>query len=423
MSIEVAQSLIPGSANTTLDARSRVTTLAEIPDIKLPALGAIFFCVETGKHYKITKLKSKLIGPLQTAEAAVDEYEELPDKNDLPGAGQLLPAGGTKDQVLARDADGAAVWVDPATTEDGQLLPGGGTTGQVLTRVTEGGAAWSDPPQVDDDRLVPPGGTTGQVLTPAGWATLEVDNTLEEAYLEVRIPQRSDGHALFIRVTLNRDGFEPIIWFSATDSARFWTGLEWIDSPSSFGGGQYGGMLVIAAHTLDGYAPGAWGYRAESLIYDAESSSYVMANDDESGILLAEARVEFPAIPAEIPEAVKDLGELTDAGDVIGTRAAEVVNAALYPSWKTLTYAASLAIKSADGPLQTLSLTGDVTLTAPSLSRSIPALILEIETQNLYSVKIGTLELVAAGAATRVQIMWYWRNSGSVGRYPVVVLS
>ena len=76
--IETAGALIPGQTDTPLDVRSRVAALTDVADIANPVLGGIFYCVETGKHYKITALKNKVIGALTVADAAVDTYEELP---------------------------------------------------------------------------------------------------------------------------------------------------------------------------------------------------------------------------------------------------------------------------------------------------------------------------------------------------------
>ena len=75
--IETAGALRPGLVNTPLDERSRVALLADAADIANPALGGVFYCVETGKHYRITGLKAKTIGALTVADAAVDTYEEL----------------------------------------------------------------------------------------------------------------------------------------------------------------------------------------------------------------------------------------------------------------------------------------------------------------------------------------------------------
>ena len=75
--VKTAGGLIPGTVDTPLDARSRVSAEAEIMNIENPVLGALVFCSGNGKYYKITALKSKQIGPLTVENAAVAEYEEL----------------------------------------------------------------------------------------------------------------------------------------------------------------------------------------------------------------------------------------------------------------------------------------------------------------------------------------------------------
>ena len=69
--------LLPSTADTPLDARTRVETLADVANMQNPELGGIFYCVETGKHYKITALTSKTIGAIDVENAAVDTYEEF----------------------------------------------------------------------------------------------------------------------------------------------------------------------------------------------------------------------------------------------------------------------------------------------------------------------------------------------------------
>lgn len=76
--IETSGALRPGTSNTPLDQRTRVNTLSEISSIELPYLGQIVFCLEDQKYYKITGLKSKIIGALTVPEAAVDTYEAIP---------------------------------------------------------------------------------------------------------------------------------------------------------------------------------------------------------------------------------------------------------------------------------------------------------------------------------------------------------
>lgn len=79
MATKTTGNLIPSAVNTPLDARARVATLADVANMQNPELGGIFYCVETGKHYKITALTSKTIGAIDVENAAVDTYEALPD--------------------------------------------------------------------------------------------------------------------------------------------------------------------------------------------------------------------------------------------------------------------------------------------------------------------------------------------------------
>ena len=118
--------LIPSTVNTPLDARARIAALADVATIENPALGGIFYCVATGKHYRITSLKSKVIGALTVENAAVDTYEALPDASDVTALEQSIsgkaPADHTHDfgayaevtkfEVYATDA------VIPAGTVD-----------------------------------------------------------------------------------------------------------------------------------------------------------------------------------------------------------------------------------------------------------------------------------------------------------------
>ena len=111
--------LIPSTVNTPLDARTRIAALADVASIENPVLGGIFYCVATGKHYRITALKSKAVGPLTVENAAVDTYEAIPEQSDLSG---FAPADHThnfgayaevtKFEVYATDA------VIPAGTVD-----------------------------------------------------------------------------------------------------------------------------------------------------------------------------------------------------------------------------------------------------------------------------------------------------------------
>lgn len=83
MSIEVAGSLIPGTTDTPLDARTRIAALADAANVENPFVGMEFFCVATGKKYRVLALKSKTIGALEVPNAQIDSYELIPGKADL----------------------------------------------------------------------------------------------------------------------------------------------------------------------------------------------------------------------------------------------------------------------------------------------------------------------------------------------------
>ena len=87
MATSTKGNLLPNTVNTPLDARTRVETLADAANIQNPELGGIFYCVETGKHYKITALTSKTVGALEVENAAVGSYEEF------GGISDQLPEG------------------------------------------------------------------------------------------------------------------------------------------------------------------------------------------------------------------------------------------------------------------------------------------------------------------------------------------
>lgn len=73
----IPNSFIPDSVNTPLDVRSFVQQLSDAYAIQNPCLGGIFYCAATQKHYYITGLKAKTIGPLSVSDAAVDTFQEL----------------------------------------------------------------------------------------------------------------------------------------------------------------------------------------------------------------------------------------------------------------------------------------------------------------------------------------------------------
>ena len=128
--IKVAGSLIPTGVNTPLDKRSRVATLAEIANLGNPVLGAIFYCEEDHKHYKITRLKSKTIGPAVVENAAVDSYEEFGgNPEEIAGINASLEELRSS---LAGKADASAVSALDVRVQTGEKMLGAVTENQSI---------------------------------------------------------------------------------------------------------------------------------------------------------------------------------------------------------------------------------------------------------------------------------------------------
>ncbi len=83
--IEIAGALMPGSLNTPLDARSRVDNLEDIYSIQNPYEGLPVYVSAEKKSYIINGLTSKKIGAVTVADAAVDTFELIPDREMIVG--------------------------------------------------------------------------------------------------------------------------------------------------------------------------------------------------------------------------------------------------------------------------------------------------------------------------------------------------
>ena len=84
-----AGALIPGTADTPLDDRTRVATLADIADVEMPFVGMEIYCVATAKKYRVVSLKNKTVNGVVVANLAVDEYVELSDRPSVAGCASL----------------------------------------------------------------------------------------------------------------------------------------------------------------------------------------------------------------------------------------------------------------------------------------------------------------------------------------------
>jgi len=84
-----AGALIPGTADTPLDDRTRVASLTDVADIEMPFVGMEFYCVETQKKYRVLSLRNKTVNGVVVAAMAIDEYVELADRPTVASCATL----------------------------------------------------------------------------------------------------------------------------------------------------------------------------------------------------------------------------------------------------------------------------------------------------------------------------------------------
>lgn len=87
-------------------------------------------------------------------------------------------------------------------------------------------------------------------------------------------------------------------------------------------------------------------------------------------------------------------------------------------SWSTLQWAASITLSGTNGPRQKLTMSGNTTITAPTLSATYTELTLEIVKTSSYSFTIGG---VTTTADETTLLSWYWDGSNT-RRLPNVYL-
>ena len=67
----------PSTKNTPTDVRTRIESISEVELIPLPFVGMIFFVKDEEQFYVVKSLKGKKIGPIETPDSLVDEFEPL----------------------------------------------------------------------------------------------------------------------------------------------------------------------------------------------------------------------------------------------------------------------------------------------------------------------------------------------------------
>lgn len=67
----------PITADTPMDARTRIETLDDIYNIPMPYIGMLVYVKDTGKRYEVLTLKDKKVGLKVTKDALVDTFQEV----------------------------------------------------------------------------------------------------------------------------------------------------------------------------------------------------------------------------------------------------------------------------------------------------------------------------------------------------------
>ena len=75
MAILIKESLQMSVANTPLDGRTTIATIADIANIAKPNKGLIFYVEDEDRYYRVLTLKSKQNGLFTEPNAAIDSYE------------------------------------------------------------------------------------------------------------------------------------------------------------------------------------------------------------------------------------------------------------------------------------------------------------------------------------------------------------
>lgn len=78
--ILVGGGLIPTLTDTPLDTRGRIDNPDQLTDVEMPFVGMEIYCTGTRRKYRVLSLKSKSIGGVNIADAAIDEYVEVFDR-------------------------------------------------------------------------------------------------------------------------------------------------------------------------------------------------------------------------------------------------------------------------------------------------------------------------------------------------------
>lgn len=358
----IASAVLPGSVDTPLDARSRVSGVPDILNIENPYIGQLVYCTGDGKYYIVRSLKAKQIGVFLVENAAVDRYEEFSS-----GSGEPTAAG----DISIADPDGLfeADNVEDALRELRSGGPSGTISAELVTFAGQDGGFEAD--NVEDALIElarkSPDITASDITFTDPDGLFEADN-VEDALIELAekdvgvtafpastitlpIPSDSDGDNLSLVLDISSGGtFEeddegvPVNYCRITmidhyAKMRVFRNDVWETlSENCVGMPDYGSSVEFTLDTdlFPGYLPGTKYYAR----YKWLDTNY--AGDDWTGFSFRGdvAHVRPIRLPDDPPPEVKDHGSRS------GT----------------------LSFDFADGEVQNFSLSGDASLDLADVS-------------------------------------------------------
>ena len=231
--IEISGSLIPGTTDTPLDARTRINRISEVETIANPYVSMPFSVLDTGKTYKVKSLKAKMIGPIQVPNALIDEYELVPDAETIAElrqeiAGIEIPdSGGTVKSVNGMEPD---------------------ANGNVQLELETGAVKSVNGAEPD---------ANGNVQLEAA--------SLPASILTIPIPSDADNHILSLLVDICEDGEFPddevthILMSAHRAKMKIFSDGQFVDIPEDgIGTPYYGETLVFQLDNemMESYEPG-----------------------------------------------------------------------------------------------------------------------------------------------------------------------
>lgn len=258
--IEIAGSLIPGSTDTPLDARTRIASISEVETIANPYVSMPFSVLDTGKTYKVKSLKAKMIGPIQVPNALIDEYELVPDAETIAElreeiAGIEIPdSGGTVKSVNGTEPD--ANGNVSLELETGTVKSVNGVepdaNGNVLLELETDAVKSVNGMEPDEE---------GNVQVEAA--------SLPASILTIPIPSDADNHTLSLMVDICENGdfseeeVTHILMAAHREKMKIFSDGQFVDIPEDgIGTPYYGETLVFQLDNemMESYEPGTTYY-------------------------------------------------------------------------------------------------------------------------------------------------------------------